>query len=1670
MRRRAPRDDCGPPTRAQVSVLIDDETEDDDRAHATPADALAFIAVRKGAVPALCHALAGGALLALGAQACSLRAAEAAIGPAGPILLLFWWPHIWLALLPLLLARSAVTAGTNVASFDTSDGSGLARASRALYALGACALIGAGGPVGVGAGTALLVSLLLLWPAGTLPHARVLCAWLAEQWLVHAHGGSPCASDARTALSIALGLGGALAVAIGAVGGGALEVVLACALGHLLALPLPPVHGAAVPPTAPPPASVSAPAETGVAARARLTPPPAARRAGATLDWVLAVGVGGGGALGLASAHASITEPGARAVITAVPEVLLLGLWAAHALSARLQRPAWARGLLRVPAAASTPAARERLRRVHRALQLPLPLCTVLVLGARLAIARGAHGAASPPPLLGGGGAAALAYAVLLGRALRWPWQAPARAALEALLIVWLHRAGAFGSAPPAGAGADAPAVAEAAPLALAQALALCAFAHDRARRFVANVHAQCVLLFGILHEPKQRFARDELVLRASKACAPLLGSVAAVAALLAAPLEPVLGLPVFVVGHPRPARFWPSARAGRAALAIDGAMGAPEPPAGPSAPIAPEPASAPTADDLAERGDAAAYSQLVDELTSVVLPLALADGSVGGGDGAGAAGGSLLLVRLDDSIAVVQVLEGGYRHATLLLRGLERVATSCHNVEGGALDALNERVLDAPQGGRAGDAAPASPRPAHRRDSDDDSDDDERARPRGGGGGGGGRSGSDAAPPESALDAEGVYAMGAYAPLARVGVHAYATANATLSGVLQSRDRLQLVSDALLFALVYAVRYKQRAAERGGGLPVEWFELIADFADPDINAASSAPKPERTAGGGSARPVPAQAAGLDDLAPPPFPHDFDAAVCARFGLDRTTTQRIAAPAEPRAKPPRTSPKVIRVVLWLHAIAERFGLHGMTAVDVGLTHVLNVFEGSLPSSLELKAMESRAPDMHRLLLRAYRHAVKLVLDVVSLYHIDDLWAPAEADAVAAELAELNNGRRWYVGPIGSEAWAAAMARRTGRLFGLKRGEGGFGAAASHSSQLLTLREEQAAVGEWSGTIVRALWASQLVELLFAANDDDERYSIQAHTRLLRNLAVQAASAPLGYPAFTSGPRLCSLRVGADDALTRACCVPEPARPQPGAAGSAAGAKGVARRRSVKPPRSSEGWSKPASGESSFDRDARRDNLSPLKAAGAASAGGPESPSVGRCAAGGDGAAIRDTVSVIEVSADRESALRTPGDHRYARPSDYRYARPSAADVTAVIPVSPAASLGGAVGDGGGGSGGAGPNSARRGSVGTVSLILTGGSSSSSVAAAGDGGAGSGAFPARPSTDPTASNAGHNGARCAGGGSTAGPDRGPDRDRISQQMMVTSVRSSLASSERLDGAPLPLPATIRPAADARGAAGPGRAAGGGSNPELPPLPPVHAAARPAPVARGNSKHEIGRMVDDLLADISATPQGPGAVRPPIGSRSSSQSSAHGVPQRSGSGVRVGSARPPPLPLARAESGTGQQPVWGQPGHVRPACPSEGGTSTAGSRSASPDTASRGGSGGSDARGGVVPIAPELGAVLADIEPREPPGAAGDGDGRHGDREAGAPPRRAAGWVGQASWEGTSVAETPSERHLRPDGPGARADGPGGSVIDGDDVDLDELFDEVEAASRADSSVP
>ena len=77
----------------------------------------------------------------------------------------------------------------------------------------------------------------------------------------------------------------------------------------------------------------------------------------------------------------------------------------------------------------------------------------------------------------------------------------------------------------------------------------------------------------------------------------------------------------------------------------------------------------------------------------------------MGGGAGNPRAG-SHYLVRFQDRMAWLQVLESGFGHCSLSLKGLELQETSCHTVEAGRLDELFQTAFERPRGC----GAPADP------------------------------------------------------------------------------------------------------------------------------------------------------------------------------------------------------------------------------------------------------------------------------------------------------------------------------------------------------------------------------------------------------------------------------------------------------------------------------------------------------------------------------------------------------------------------------------------------------------------------------------------------------------------------------------------------------------------------------------------------------------------------------------------------------------------------------------------------------------------------------------------------------------------------------------------------------------------------------------------------
>ncbi|XP_039720141.1 pecanex-like protein 4 isoform X2 [Pteropus medius] len=196
---------------------------------------------------------------------------------------------------------------------------------------------------------------------------------------------------------------------------------------------------------------------------------------------------------------------------------------------------------------------------------------------------------------------------------------------------------------------------------------------------------------------------------------------------------------------------------------------------------------------------------------------------------------------------------------------------------------------------------------------------------------------------------------------------------------------------------------------------------------------------------------------------------------------------------------------------YVHAVMTcYFSLFGVDNMDPSPGHILRVYKGVLPWSVAFDWLTEK-PELFQLALKAFRYTLKLMIDKASLGPIEDF-------------KELTNCLKeyesdWYIGLVSDEKWKEAVLQEKPFLFSLGYDPN----MGVYTGRVLTLQELLIQVGKLNAEAVRGQWANLSWELLYATNDDEERYSIQAHPLLLRNLTIQAADPPLGYPIYSSKP-------------------------------------------------------------------------------------------------------------------------------------------------------------------------------------------------------------------------------------------------------------------------------------------------------------------------------------------------------------------------------------------------------------------------------------------------------------------------------------------------------------------------------------------------------------------
>ncbi|XP_057272062.1 pecanex-like protein 4 isoform X4 [Pezoporus wallicus] len=642
--------------------------------------------------------------------------------------------------------------------------------------------------------------------------------------------------------------------------------------------------------------------------------------------------------------------------------------------------------------------------------------------------------------------------------------------------------------------------------------LLLVGILRDRLLQFVSKLQFAVAILLTSWTEKKQRRKSTATLITLNVVFFPILLTFIAISALLSSPLLPLFTLPVFLIGFPRPVRSWPG-------------------PVGTTACVC---------------SDTVYYQQMVPSL-AVALQSALAAGSLGL-----SLPGSHYLCRFQDRLMWILVLEKGFTYCGVNIKGLELQETSCHAAEAHRVDEIFEMAFEhqehtkilSPNHHFGHILTPCTVLPV--------------------------RLYSDARNVLSGIiDSHEnlkhlkddfikvlVWMLVQYCYKKSKTWESPGSANKSKKGSFSENQRKGAVErsrplreedsfsvdaiedwtdDSDIFDLEPSGRMKDRK-EPG---------LLGDV--PEVHL--SIPGSVETQGQG----VPQEMSPEDKLyravvlGLPAVDKGKQQEVLPRVEFSCSYSELLSIPEEWRTAPvPPSKVNEMRQRFpeeWYHFILSQldffhlkekpynlpealmkdkalkdlyihgvlsccFGLFGLDNTVPAPSHVFRAYTGGIPWSVGLDWLTGK-PELFQLALKAFRYTFKLMVDKASLGPIENF------KELVNYLEEYEND--WYIGLVSDLEWQQAVLQEKPYLFSLGHDPN----MGIYTGRVLTLQELLVQVGKLNDEAVRGQWANLSWELLYATNDDEERYSIQAHPVLLRNLTVQAADPPLGYPVYSS---------------------------------------------------------------------------------------------------------------------------------------------------------------------------------------------------------------------------------------------------------------------------------------------------------------------------------------------------------------------------------------------------------------------------------------------------------------------------------------------------------------------------------------------------------------------
>ena len=224
-------------------------------------------------------------------------------------------------------------------------------------------------------------------------------------------------------------------------------------------------------------------------------------------------------------------------------------------------------------------------------------------------------------------------------RSLRWIWQNPDSALTEAAIYHIVKHFNLIGNTLP-----ESLKVFEQSDI---FQLVLISFVWSRIEQFIEKIYVCPVLLFSSIEDRASRRNYAFLMFQVTCIMSPVIVMVTALASIISAPLLPMFTLPVFFLTFPRPSRFWPGPIGDNATTSIDS--------------IYYEQAAS---NVLGKFNEAARTMRL-----GVLQPE------------------SMFLLRFEDKIFWIQVMEKGNGFFSYSLKGMELQETSCHSLEAARID-----------------------------------------------------------------------------------------------------------------------------------------------------------------------------------------------------------------------------------------------------------------------------------------------------------------------------------------------------------------------------------------------------------------------------------------------------------------------------------------------------------------------------------------------------------------------------------------------------------------------------------------------------------------------------------------------------------------------------------------------------------------------------------------------------------------------------------------------------------------------------------------------------------------------------------------------------------------------------------------------------------------------